>query len=130
MIYELFTGLQSLYPDDRLVKLTQARLHLLEGERETALEEYLRVLLIYTQPRIWGELASLLGDDPELEAAALAKTLKEETDDYAPYLLTIRLHYAKLLIDRGPTTRLSASCASSHRSLESGDGSCHRASTR
>lgn len=67
MIYELFTGLQSLYPDDRLVKLTQARLHLLEGERETALEEYLRVLLIYTQPRIWGELASLLGDDPELE---------------------------------------------------------------
>lgn len=100
MIYELFTGLQSLYPDDRLVKLTQARLHLLEGERETALEEYLRVLLIYTQPRIWGELASLLGDDPELEAAALSKTLKEETDDYAPYLLTVRLHYAKLLIDR------------------------------
>ena len=101
MIYELFTGLESLYPDDRLVKLTQARLHLLEGERATALEEYQRVLMIYSEPRIWGELASLLSDDPALEAAALAKALKEETDDYEPYLLTVRLHYAKLLIDRG-----------------------------
>ena len=101
MIYELFTGLESLYPDDRLVKLTQARLHLLEGERATALEEYQRVLMIYSEPRIWGELASLLSDDPALEAAALAKALKEETDDYEPYLLTVRLHYAKLRIDRG-----------------------------
>lgn len=101
MIYELFTGLESLYPDDRLVKLTQARLHLLEGERATALDEYQRVLMIYSEPRIWGELASLLSDDPALEAAALAKALKEETDDYEPYLLTVRLHYAKLLIDRG-----------------------------
>ena len=101
MIYELFTGLESLYPDDRLVKLTQARLHLLEGERATALEEYQRVLMVYSEPRIWGELASLLSDDPALEAAALAKALKEETDDYEPYLLTVRLHYAKLLIDRG-----------------------------
>ena len=101
MIYELFTGLESLYPDDRLVKLTQARLHLLEGERATALDEYQRVLMIYSEPRIWGELASLLSDDPTLEAAALAKALKEETDDYEPYLLTVRLHYAKLLIDRG-----------------------------
>lgn len=101
MIYELFTGLESLYPDDRLVKLTQARLHLLEGERATALNEYQRVLMIYSEPRIWGELASLLSDDPTLEAAALAKALKEETDDYEPYLLTVRLHYAKLLIDRG-----------------------------
>ncbi len=101
MIYELFTGLESLYPDDRLVKLTQARLHLLEGERATALDEYQRVLMIYSEPRIWGELASLLSDDPALEAAALAKALKEERDDYEPYLLTVRLHYAKLLIDRG-----------------------------
>lgn len=100
MIYELFTGLQSLYPDDRLVKLSQARLHLLEGERESALEEYMRVLLIYSEPHIWAELASLLDGQPELQAAAYAKALKEETDDYRPYLLSARLHYAKLLIDR------------------------------
>lgn len=100
MIYELFAGLQSLYPDDRLVKLTQARLHLMEGKKDAALEEYIRVLSVYTAPHIWAELAMLLEDRPDLQAAAYAKTLKDETDDYRSYLPELRVRYAGLLIEK------------------------------
>lgn len=98
-IYQLLLDAISFYPDDELVQLTQARMHLIDGKNEQALEMYKKLLITIEEPRAWMEFASLI-DDPEIKLGALCMALRKEEDDYKYYLLSTRMELTKLLIEK------------------------------
>ena len=96
-IYQLLLDASNLFPDDDLIRLTQARINLIDGNKEAALESYRELLITLEEPRVWMELALLL-EDEELQASALCMALREETNEYQDYLIPTRLKLARLLI--------------------------------
>lgn len=99
-VYKLLLDALSFYPDDELVLLTQARMNMIEGQKELALEQYKKLLITLSEPRAWMEFASLI-DDPEIQMGALCMALRKEDDEYQNYLLVARLKLAELLINKG-----------------------------
>lgn len=98
-VYQLLLDALSFYPDDELVQLTQARMHMIDGRKDQALEMYQTLLITIDQPRAWMEFASLV-DDMDIKMGALCMALRKEDDDYQSYLLTARMELTKILIEK------------------------------
>lgn len=98
-VYQLLLDALGFYPEDELVQLTQARMHMIDGRKEQALAMYQNLLITIDQPRAWMEFASLI-DDKEIKMGALCMALRKEDDDYQSYLLTARIELTKILIEK------------------------------
>lgn len=98
-IYQLLLDAVSFYPDDELVQLTQARIQMIEGNRERALEMYRKLLITLEEPRAWMEFATLI-EDVDIKMGGLCMALRKEDDDYQGYLIITRLELTKILIQK------------------------------
>lgn len=99
-IQQLLVDALIAFPDDPVVQLVQARAIVMGGDSKEGIERYEQILQDIEVPMAWSEYAFLIEDNDELRMAALSMALREEKDEYLPYLKRTRLDLARLLIDR------------------------------
>lgn len=99
-ILNLLTEALNNLPDDDLVQLSRARIMVLNGEKDKAILSYEQLLQGIEEPMAWAEYAFLV-EDPEIRLGAIAKALREESNDYHEYVSKARMELARLLIDKG-----------------------------
>lgn len=99
-IEQLLTDLLSLYQDDLLIQLAQARTMIIMGKKEDGKLRYESLLQEIELPMAWAEYAMLVDDNEELRFGALCTALRDEKNDYLEYVNNARIELAKILIKR------------------------------
>lgn len=98
-LYQMLIDALTLYPEEEVLLHTKARLNVIDGDLEKAIENYEEILIHTEEPQAWYEYA-LLTDSLEIRAAALAKALQMEENNYLDFVNLARIELADCLIQQ------------------------------